>query len=179
MLEIPIPKGKVFNNDTQMFYDVPSCTLKLEHSLISVSKWESRWHKSFLSIKDKTSEMTIDYIRCMEISKNIDPIVYYALTPKDISEITAYIEDPMTATTFNEPKRAPSRKIVTSEQIYYWMFSYSIPKECEQWHLNRLLTLIHIFELESQPKKKMSRSAILKQNAALNDARLARLHTRG
>ncbi len=179
MLEIPIPKGKVFNNDTQMFYDVRPCTLNMEHSLISVSKWEAKWHKSFLSAKDKTVEMTIDYIRCMTISKNIDPIVYYALTPEDISKINAYIEDPMTATTFNEPKRPPSRKIVTSEQIYYWMFCYSIPKECEQWHLNRLLTLIHIFELESQPKKKMSRSAILKQNAALNDARLAKLRTRG
>lgn len=170
-----INKQKVFDNDTEMFYDVPECKLELMHSLISVSKWESRWHKSFLNTEDKTGEMMLDYIRCMTISKNVDPIVYYAITPKEINEINKYMEDPMTATTFREPKRGPSRHIITNEEIYYLMIYYGIPKECEKWHLNRLLTLIHICELKNAPKKKMSPQEILMQDSQLNKARIARM----
>lgn len=179
MLEISIPQTTVFDEKTESFYEVNACKICLEHSLISVSKWESKWHLPFIDTKNKTNEMMIDYIRCMTVSKSIDPYAYYTLTPDHISKINSYIEDPMTATTFSKNHRASGRERVTSELIYYWMISLGIPVEFEKWHLNRLLTLIRLCEEKNQPPKKMSRNAILKQNKSLNAARRAKYHSRG
>lgn len=170
----------LWNDELQEFIDVKECTLVLEHSLISVSKWESKWLKPFLSKDAKTREETIDYIRCMTLTQNVDPMVYYSLSNDNINEINKYIESPMSATTIkNDTGVRASREIVTSELIYYWMVAMEIPFECEKWHLNRLMNLIQICSIKNQPPKKMGRKALLSQNAALNAARRKRLGTKG
>ena len=153
-------------------------TLQLEHSLISLSKWESKWHKSFIH-SEKTDEEYLDYIKCMTINSNVDSDVYDRLTPENIKEITDYIHNPMTATTFRKTNENPSREIVTSEIIYYWMVTFNIPFECEKWHINRLLTLIQICQVKSTKPKKRSRSEIMRENAALNAARRKQFNSKG
>lgn len=173
MLKITIPGREQFKPDTQEFITTKEITITLEHSLISLSKWESKWHKPFLSRgSDITTEELIDYIRCMTITPNVDPVVYYSLTQKEIDKINDYIADPMTATTFRNVDQKHSREIITSEIIYYWMIASGIPMECEKWHLSRLLTLIRVVNIKSQPPKKMSKKETAARNAALNRQRL-------
>lgn len=180
MLEITIPPGEVFNDQKQEFITIAKPQiLKLEHSLVSLSKWESRWNKSFLSRTDKTNEETLDYIKCMTVTPNVKDEVYLFLTNKNISEINDYIQAPMTATCFNNDRNAPSREIITSELIYYWMISFNIPFECQKWHLNRLLTLIRVCSVKNQKPKKMSQRELMSRNAALNAARRKKLNTKG
>lgn len=179
MLEITIPKSEQFNEDTQEFYYINECTLRLEHSLVSISKWEARWHKPFLIDEQKTKEEIVDYIRCMTITQNVDPHVYFAITQKDILTVESYIKDPMTATTFKNEDKKANREIVTSELIYYWMVALEIPFECQKWHLNRLLTLIKVCNIKNQPEKKMPTREILNNNRALNAARRKKFHTKG
>ena len=155
-------------------------TLQMEHSLVSLSKWESKWHIPFLGRDEKTFEQTIDYIRCMTLNKNVDPTVYKFLTKENIAAINEYIGDPMTATTFREERvNGPNRETPTSELIYYWMIALNIPFECQKWHLNRLLTLIRVCNIKNQPPKKMSQREIMSRNAALNAARRKQLNTKG
>lgn len=180
MLEITVPEQELFNEATNEFYTVKSQTLKLEHSLVSISKWESKWKVPFLSKGKKTREQTIDYIRCMTITQNVNPLVYMGITNTNIQSITEYIDDSMTATWFSEPKNSTGQKeIVTSELIYYWMIALNIPMECQRWHLNRLLTLIKICNIKNQKPKKMSKSEIYSRNRALNAARRQRINSRG
>ena len=154
-------------------------TLSLEHSLVSLSKWEAKWHKPYLSKEPKTLEETIDYVRCMTLTQNVDPHVYTALTPTLLAKVSAYIDASMTATTFPKGNKPPSREIITSEIIYYWMVFYNIPFECQKWHLSRLLTLINVCNVKNAPQKKMSRQEIMTRNRALNAARRKKLNTRG
>lgn len=180
MLVIHIDGAEIFNDDTQEFISIDSQDLLLEHSLISISKWESKWRKSFLNSDDKTTEEVLDYIRCMTINKNIPLDVYYSMSEENLKKIRDYINSPMTATTFStRDASSNTESIVTSELIYYWMTAYSIPFECEKWNLNRLLTLIRICSIKNQPAKKMSKSEIAKQNRAINAARRKKLNTRG
>lgn len=184
MLELQIPGGEFFNEQTMEFIRTKPTTLKLEHSLVSLSKWESKWKKPFLTDnpKDKTKEQIIDYIRFMTLNKDVDPEIYSRLTQREISQITAYIEDPMTATWFSKKaKGGASKRVVTAELIYYWMVAFNIPFECQKWHLNRLITLIRVCNEESQPRdtnKKMTQ-AELQARARLNAERRARLKTKG
>lgn len=180
MLQIKIEGKEAWDEIRQQFVSVPDTVLTLEHSLISISKWESKWHVPFLSKDKKTHEQIIDYIKCMTVTPNVKSDVYDFLTLGNISEVTKYIDDPMTASTVKEiggPKR--SREIVTSELIYYWMVSLEIPFECQKWHLNRLMMLIQICNAKNQPSKKMSKRSTMQQNAALNAARRQRAHSRG
>lgn len=154
-------------------------TLSLEHSLVSISKWEAKWHKPFLGKEPKTMEESIDYVRCMTLTQNVDPNVYTALTPQLLAEVSAYIEESMTATTFPKGNRPLSREIITSEIIYYWMVSYNIPFECQKWHLSRLLTLINVCNVKNAPTKNMSPRETMVRNRALNAARRKKLNTRG
>ena len=179
MLCLHLDEREMFNDSTQEFIYVKEQDLYLEHSLVSISKWESKWHKSFLSVQEKSNEEVIDYIRCMTINKNVDPSIYYTFSEENFKKIEEYIENPYTATTFVDHQQSSSREIVTSELIYYWMCSYGIPFECEKWHINRLLALIKICSIKNSPDKKMSRSATIKQNRALNQARRQRLKTKG
>lgn len=178
MISIHIPETEYFDEATSEFVSIKDQTLLLEHSLISVSKWESKWHKPFLEKNDKTTEEVLDYLRCMTITQNVDPNVYYNISESDILKIKDYIDDSMTATTFSDHGR-PNRQIITAEIIYYWMVSFNIPFECQKWHLNRLLTLIHVCSIKNQPSKKMSKADIRSRNAALNAARRAQLGTKG
>ena len=178
MLNIVVPDQEFFNEETQEFFTLKGQTLQLEHSLVSLSKWESKWNKPFLSKNEKTSKETIDYIRCMTITQNVKPYIYDMLTNENILDINKYIDSPMTATTFNV-QNTPSREIVTSEIIYYWMISLNIPLECQKRHLNRLLTLIRVCNLKNAPSKKMSKKEIMSRNAALNAARRKKLNTKG
>lgn len=180
MLKITVPAMECFDESNNVFVYLKEQTLQLEHSLVSVSKWESKWHKSFFTKEDKTYEETIDYIRCMTITQNADPSVYFRLTKENIDDVNAYIDNSMTATTFVEDSSASyNREIVTSEIIYYWMISFGIPQEYQKWHLNRLLTLIRVCNIKSHPPKKRSKKEIMSRNAALNASRRKRLNTKG
>lgn len=179
MLLLKIPATELFNDKTQEFIQISEKTLQLEHSLVSLSKWESKWNKPFLSKEQKTVAETIDYIKCMTITQNVDPMIYNSLSEKNIEEINKYIDLPMTATTFSDKGGPPSREIVTSELIYYWMIALNIPMECQKWHLNRLLTLIRVCNVKNAPPKKMSRRELMGRNAALNAARRKKLGSTG
>lgn len=180
MLKITIPKSEFFDDRTNEFVEIPAQTLQLEHSLVSISKWESKWKKPFLDDKEMSQDQLIDYVKCMTLTQNVRPEVYFRLTRPMLEKIRDYINDSMTATWFsNEKKKPPSRRVVTSELIYCWMFELGIPIECQKWHLNRLMTLIKVCDLENAPKKKMSGSDLTKRNHALNAARKARSGSHG
>lgn len=181
MLPIVVPKREYFDNKKQEFISFNGGTLNLEHSLISISKWESKWKKPFFSKESKSLEQSIDYIRCMTLNREVDDHIYMELTRADISKVNAYIEDPMTATWIREQpnKGRASSQVITSELIYSWMVSYNIPFECEKWHLNRLLILIRILEIRNTPSKKMSKKAVHEQYRAINAARRAKTGSSG
>lgn len=180
MLKLIIPPVEMFDEGKQEFFKTKEYKLELEHSLVSLSKWESKWKKPFLTNKNKTTDETIDYIRCMTITQNVDPDAYKFIRQKEIDLISAYIDDKMTATTFSRPeKKATSSEVVTAEVIYYWMVAFTIPFECQRWHLNRLLTLIDVCNVKNQPKKKMSAKEAARQQRSLNQQRKAQLNTKG
>nr|DAM76697.1 MAG TPA: hypothetical protein [Caudoviricetes sp.] len=179
MLQITIPAmNDLWDERNQQFLSIKETTIQLEHSLLSISKWESKWNKSFINTKDKTEEELIDYIKCMTITKNVDQNIYVCLTAENIQEIVNYINAPMTATTIRDTGKS-NHEIVTSELIYYWMISLNIPVKFEKWHLNRLITLIRVCSIKNQPAKKMSQGEIMQRNAALNAARKKRWNTKG
>ena len=180
MLTITIPAVEQFDEQTEEFISTKEQTLQLEHSLVSLSKWESKWCKPFLTKEEKTLEENLDYIKCMTLTQNVNPDVYRNLTRDNITEINKYIEAPMTATYIYEDKKGSiNREQVTSELIYYWMIALNIPFECQKWHLNRLLTLIRVCNIKNQPRKKMSKRDLMSRNAALNAARRSKLNTKG
>lgn len=181
MLKITIPlTNEGWDEERCEFVEPIVKTLELEHSLISLSKWESKWCKPFLTDKAKTDEETIDYIKCMTLTKNVDDSVYLKLTKDNVIKINEYISAPMTATTFSGKETGKkSREMVTSELIYYWMISLGIPKDCEKWHINRLLTLIRIFNAKNTPAKKRSQRDIINDYAAINAANKKLLNTKG
>ncbi len=178
-IEVPLsPEG--WDEEKQEFIEEQTITLCLEHSLVSLSKWESKWCKSFFSKQAKSDEETIDYIKCMSLNEDVSSDVYAHLSMQNIMDINKYIEAPMTATHITEPKGGkPNKDVVTSELIYYWMIALNIPFECQYWHLNRLLTLIQVCNVKNQPDKKMSRSETMKQYAALNAARRKKYNSKG
>lgn len=181
MLQIEIPLGpEEWDEEKEVFVQPKYRTLQLEHSLVSLSKWESKWCKPFLTASNKTHEEIMDYIKCMTITQNVDDDVYNHLTRHNIDQIKKYIEAPMTATTFSEKgKGKSSSEFTTSELIYYWMVALNIPFECQKWHLNRLITLIKVCNIKNQPPKKMGKKDAYRRNAALNAARRKQLNTRG
>lgn len=180
MLQIKIQDSELWDERKQEFVYVKRQTLQLEHSLISISKWESKWCKSFFHTYDKTYEEVVDYIRCMVLTPKFDPLLLSGLTVKNIEDINEYINAPMTATYFSENNhRFAMREKITSELIYYWLIELNIPFECQKWHINRLLTLIRLCSLKKQPPRKMSRGEIIRRNAALNEERRKSLNTKG
>ena len=181
MLRIAVPiSPEGWDEKTERFVEAKIKVLQLEHSLVSLSKWESKWCKPFLSKIEMTHEETIDYIKCMTITQNVDPEVYDHLTAENIDDVVKYINAPMTATTFSEEKVSKAnREIVTAELIYYWMIALQIPHEWEKRHLNRLLTLIRVCNIKNQPPKKRSKRDIMSRNAAINAARRQQLNSKG
>lgn len=189
MLRITIPakpETEWWDEVKEEFVTIPGQkeqTLQLEHSLVSLSKWESRWCKPFLDKKEKTEEETLDYIKCMTITQNVPEEVYDSINNDIITKVNEYIDSPMTATWFSEEtnkgKGKNNGEIVTAELIYYWMVAHNIPFECQKWHLNRLITLIRVCNVKNAPSKKMSLRDRWSQNAALNAARKKKLNTKG
>lgn len=179
-LTIKVPEQDFFDSRTGRFITVKETTLELEHSLLSISKWESKWHKPYLTKNEKTMDENYDYIRCMCLTKHVDPKVFRAIPAPVMKQIADYIADPMTGTTIKKQNQKQGREIITNELIYFWMTNYGIPFDpCEKWHLNRLMTLIEVAAIKSQPPKKMSKRDMLNQRNALNAQRRAKYNTRG
>lgn len=198
MLEITIPGEELWDARREEFTSTKAVTLRLEYSLVSLSKWESKWHIPFFADSEgKTTEQMQDFVRCMTVTQGVDPKVYTRLTAENLNAIYQYMEDPMTATWFaGEPKpgekiqngsakprpkqRPPGRgKVLTSEVLYSRMFQAGVPIECERWHLNRLMTLIRVCQEEQAPPKKMSKKDALRQRKQLNAARKKKYGSKG
>lgn len=181
MIEINVAPSEFYDEAKEEFITPIATKLKLEHSLISLSKWESKWLKPFVGREDLTEEETLDYIKCMTLNDEvIDPLVYLQISSEEVERINAYIDHKMTATWFNDGPGRPSREVVTSELIYYWMISLQIPfLPCETWHLHRLLTLIKVCNLKNTPSKKMKKKEIATRNQQINAARKKALGTTG
>ena len=187
MLDLVITSKEFYDEETNSFF-VPDCIkkdvhLRLEHSLVSISKWESKWKKPFLTREQKTYDEIIDYIKCMTLTQNVNPDVYLYLSQENVKAVNDYIEDPMSATTFNERLQRVRRtnEQTTSELIYYWMIALEVPMECQKWHLNRLLNLIRICNIknDTSSSRKMSQREIMTRNKELNAARRAKYKTNG
>lgn len=179
MLTIVVPGIEMFDEQSQEFVSKDDVTLELEHSLASLSKWESIYEKPFLG-KEKTTEETLGYIKCMTLTPNIPDIVFEKLSSENFNDISQYLDSKMTATWFSDAPGAPqSRDIITAELIYYWMITFQIPFECQYWHLNRLFTLIRVCNIKQSKPKKMSRSELASRNRELNARRRAELGTKG
>lgn len=181
MLPITIPPVEAYDDTKEEFVILEKeQTLQLEHSLVSISKWESKWCKPFLSNEEKSIEETVDYIKCMTLTKNIRPKVYDRITDSHIRQVNAYIKAPMTATTIREDKNSKKNtRIMTSELLYYYMIAFNIPVEFQKWHLNRLITLIKVCEAESKPAKKRSDAEIRADYAAINAANRKKFKSKG
>ena len=186
MLSIEIPERRLFDETTEEFITIKATKLQMEHSLLSLKKWESKWHKAFLKKEEKTEEELYDYMRCMTLTPNVDPLIFRFMDSETAKKITDYIEDPMTATIIHQSDGAPIKKgdVVTAELFYYWMITLNIPVEFQKWHLNQLITLINVIGIKNanQKPRKLSaaeqRAEIAKRDA-LNEQRKAKYKTRG
>ena len=181
MLKITIPASEYYAKRTQEYYEFDEVTLELEHSLVSLAAWESKWCVSYHGKQDKTTEETLDYIRCMTVSpKDVNPIVYNSLTKQNIDDIVEYIQRPMTATAQPKSKGGgPGGRAIYAERVYSWMFALNIPMECQYWHLNRLLALIRVCNDENTPPEKRNKKDIASEYARLNAERRRKLNTKG
>lgn len=173
---ITVPYGELWDSKNNRFIYSKEQSITFEHSLVSISKWESKWHIPFMSNDEKTTEQIFDYIKCMTITQNVKDETYNFLTEDNIKTIKEYIDNPMTATWFSEngPK---SRRVITSELIYYYMIESGVPMECQRWHINRLLTLIRVIN-EERKEHKMSTNELYRRNSELNRLRKQRLGIR-
>lgn len=180
MLKIVVPALESWDAVKNEFIYSKEYTLCLEHSLVSISKWESNWCKPFLTDKELTIDETIDYIKCMTLTQNVPDEVYSRLTTSNINDVKQYISAKRTASwVTHRGRQTGGGKQITSELIYYWMIQLNIPVEFQKWHLSRLLMLIDICNAEGQNSQKMSKQEIMAQNRALNAARRSKHHTKG
>jgi hypothetical protein len=180
MLTIVVPGVEMFDEQSHEFVTRGDVTLDLEHSLVSLSKWESKFEKPFLGKGEKTIDEVLEYIKFMTLTPDVSDEVYKKLTKENVEEINKYIDSKMTATWFSDATSAPAtRDVITAELIYYWMISFQIPFECENWHLNRLFTLIRVCNIKQAKPKKMSRAEIAARNRELNARRRKQLGTTG
>ncbi len=168
MLTIKLHGKEFYDEEQNRFIHTKDVTLNLEHSLIAISKWETITNKPFLTKERRATEEMILYIKCMTINKNVDENCYLSLTDEDITTILQYIEKTMTATKLPKPKPTGASEIITSELIYYWMVAATIPFETEKWNIERLMTLISIYNIKNAPPKKMSKNELINRNRELN-----------
>lgn len=180
MLTITIPAKELYDEERNHFINTKVATLELEHSLVALSKWESKWKKSFLGRTEQTTEETIDYVRCMNLTPGVPDETFLALSNQNLLDVSEYINDKMTATWFSEVKNQSGSEVITAEIIYYWLVALQIDWRVETWHLNRLLTLVRVTNIKNDPKKKMMPKAeAAQQQRDLNAERKAKYNTRG
>lgn len=180
MLKIVVPGVEMFNDETREFTTVGDVVIELEHSLVSLSKWESEFEKPFLGKETKTTEEVLAYIKAMTLTPNVSEEIYEKLSEDNIASVHQYIDAKMSGTTFYEVQpEAKNQETVTAELIYYWMIVFQIPFECDRWHLNRLFTLIRVCNVKQSKPKKMSRAELAARNRELNARRKAELGTKG
>ena len=180
MLTIRVGGTEAFDDEAQKFVDQGGTLLQLEHSLVSLSKWESIFEKPFLGKEEKSPGEVVAYVKAMTLTPNVPAEIYAQLSEKNFEEVNEYIERKSTATWFADTGREPaSREVVTAELIYYWMVTFNIPWEAQYWHLNRLFTLIRVCNVKSSKPKKMSRQEMADRNRRLNEERKKQLGTSG
>lgn len=183
MLQVEIPDAETWSPVTNEFSVVKGGSVTLEHSLLSISKWEAKHHKYFLNNRELTADELLDYIRCMAVKGNVSDFAYENLPANEIQRIKDYMNDPMTATWFGKNNQGSPRpylrgRIITSELVYYYMIQYDIPIQCEKWHINRLLTLIQVCQAEQNPTK-LTGKALAERNTKLNEERRRKYHSHG
>lgn len=180
MLEIKVILKEHVDEDGSSIIIDESVVLQLEHSLVSLSKWESFFKKPFLAAEKKTPEQILWYIKAMVLTEEVAPEVFQKLSKQNLKEINDYIADKQTATWFSErSSQARANEIITAEIIYFWMISLNVPFECQHWHLNRLLTLIRVINEKNSPPKKMSKEELIAQRTELNARRRAESGSKG
>jgi len=180
MLTITVFQTESYDENSKEFVGSDGIELNLEHSLVSLSKWESIFEKPFLGSEAKTSEEVLGYIEAMTITPNSPAEILQKLNSENFEAINAYIDAKMSATWFSDSPGAPkTREVITSELIYYWMTVFQIPFEAQHWHLNRLFTLIRICNMKQEKPKKMSRAETAARNRTLNEQRKKQLKTKG
>jgi hypothetical protein len=179
VLRIEVPVSEVYDDDKEEFITVATTVLELEHSLVSLSKWESFYEKPFLSTMEKTPEQLFNYVVMMTLTPDVPLEVFKNLSEENVTQIDEYINSKQTATWFNDAVEERSREIITAEIIYYWMVAMEIDWQAQYWHLNRLLALVRVINLKNSPSKPMSSAEITRRNRELNAQRKAELKTRG
>lgn len=183
MLKIVIPGQELFDEHTSEFVQAPGFVLELEHSLVSLSKWEAKYEKAFLGPREKTPEEVFGYVKAMCLTPDVPDEVFSRVTQAQFDEITKYIDSNMSATHISDLPGAPkSREVITNELIYHWMFALDVPIECQNWHLNRLFTQLKVINAKTQPPKKLTaeqRAQMARRNSELNERRLKELNTTG
>lgn len=179
MLTVTILGTEYFDESKQEFVYPESIELRLEHSLVSLSKWESKFEKPFLGKADKSPEELLWYVQAMTLTKDVSPDVYERLTKENIEDINTYITAKMTATTFSERGQKPTREIITAELLYYWMIALNVPFECQYWHLSRLLTLIKVCNVKNAPAQKVNKRDAMQRQRELNAQRRAQTNSKG
>lgn len=179
MYELDIEEKDYFDNKAEVFVKIPGQHLRLEHSLVAITKWESKWHEAFLSGRDKTAEQTFDYIRCMSLDPLVTPLIVYSISSSQLDKIFEYINEAMTASWVADTQSKKNSGVITSEVVYSMMFELGIPMECENWHLNRLIMQIKVGAERQKPQKKMSKQEIIARNRRLNEERRRKWHTNG
>jgi hypothetical protein len=179
VLTITIPEVELYDEVNNEFISIKEQKIQLEHSLISISKWEAKWKIPFLDSRQRSNESMIDYVRCMTVTPNVHPAAYNYIPKGEFDKVGNYIKDTMSATTLPEYRGKPNREIMTSELLYYYVIANGIPIECQKWHLNRLMTLIRIFDVKNTKGKKMPLKEVYQNNTALNEARRAMYNSKG
>lgn len=183
MLTLVVPDIELYDEENEQFINIKGTTLKLEHSLVAIAKWESKWKVPFLELENVDGEKLTDYIKCMTITQNVNPQIFEYIDSGSRRKIVDYIEDEMTATTIHgssgQGKGKARKELVTAELIYYWMISKGIPMECQKWHVNRLLTLINVYNIKESSGNKMSKKDLAQRNREMNRQRRAQWNTKG